>query len=283
MRESVAFRVYTRLPVALQNAVFSLQSLLDRRIRYSSAFRRYLDWLNESQWAGAEEIRHYQDAKLRWIVRHAYATVPFYRELYDRHGIRPEDIQGSADLPALPLVTKQLVREAGPKMRSVMPSGSRVRVVMTSGTTGTPLRIHRSEDSLALQWAVWWRHRARFGLRVDDPFLMIGARVPISAQQSTPPFWREDWINRRVYLSSYHLKAEHMPCIVEMLDRHEFQYYTGYPSAIAQVCDYLLTNRVRLRRPPRVVTTGSDALLPAFEKRIRAALGSRVTDQYGMG
>jgi phenylacetate-CoA ligase len=282
VNESPSFRLYGRLPVVLQNAAFSLHGYRERRARYGGAFGSWLERLVETQWSDRDEIRRHQDANVRWVVRHAYETVPFYRALYDRHGIRPERIRGVDDLPSLPLVTKQMVRDAGATMRSGAVDGSTVRVVLTSGTSGTPLRIARSAESLAMQWAIWWRHRTRFGLRLDDPYLMVGARVPISARQRTPPFWRTDWANHRVYLSSYHLDDANMPAIVDMLERREFRYYTGYPSAIVQLCDYLLKQRIRLRRPPQIVTTGSDALLPAFEQRIRDALGCPVTDQYGM-
>jgi phenylacetate-CoA ligase len=270
------------MPVVLQNAAFSLLGLKQRRFRYGGAFKELLAWLEEAQWADPDDIRRYQDEQVRDFVRHAYESVPFYRDLYDRHGVGPDDVEGIGDLPKLPIVTRSMVREAGEGLRSDRFRRRDLIVSLTSGTTGTPLRVCRTRYSWAFQWAVWWRHRARFGMTIDDPFLMVGARVPIPADRTEPPFWRRDWANHRVYLSAYHLKPENMPAIVDMLQRERFRFYTGYPSAIAQIGDYLVDHAIELQGGPEVVITGSDALLPRFARRIREALHAPVTDQYGM-
>ena len=48
-------------------------------------------------------LRAFQSARLRQLVRHAYASVRYYRRLFDEVGLKPGDIQGVEDLPKIPL------------------------------------------------------------------------------------------------------------------------------------------------------------------------------------
>ena len=121
-----------------------------------------------SEWWSKADIAAYQDERLRGLVRHAYANVPFYRELMQALRLTPRDIRGRADLPKLPLLTKEHVRRN--RERMVADGVRRERLIpgYTGGTTGSALRFYSSPEAVAFQWAVWWRHRQRFGLTTDD-------------------------------------------------------------------------------------------------------------------
>ena len=51
-----------------------------------------------------QRIERLQRWRLRSIVRHAYETVPYYRETMDALGLRPGDVRTAADLARLPHV-----------------------------------------------------------------------------------------------------------------------------------------------------------------------------------
>jgi len=275
-------RLYYRLPVPLQNILFSLKGLALFRQRYNKHFYKQLQQLRESEWWTGEQIRRYQDRKLRQLIHHAYNTVPFYKEWFDSHGVKPEQIQTQDDLKKLPVLTKEIVRQNQDTMVSTMYKPSQLVEGLTSGTTGTPLRIRMTKSGLAFQWAIWWRHKARFGLNPKDKHLVFGARIAVPLSQDRPPFWRHDIFGHRTYLSVYHLTEKYMPAILDYLNSHDFDFYTGYPSAMNILADYMIRNNIRLLRRPKYVVTGADALLPTYERRIREAFGVTVTEQYGM-
>lgn len=77
-------------------------------------------------------------------VEYAYTKLPFYRRLYDSHGVKPEDIRTMDDfIKRVPVVTKDMLRE---DQQEHPPFGSAsgveadeiLRVYASSGTTGTP-------------------------------------------------------------------------------------------------------------------------------------------------
>src|SRR5207253_3158480 len=61
-------------------------------------------------------VRARQSAALRRVLRHAAATVPYYRGLFARLRLRPEEIATVDDLAALPLLTKADIRGRGPEL-----------------------------------------------------------------------------------------------------------------------------------------------------------------------
>lgn len=90
----------------------------------------------EVECAAPEVILAWQDERLRETVRRVYDSVPYYRNLLDSKGIKPEEIQGVADLHKLPFITKDDLRDAYPYGMMAKPKSDCVRIQSTSGTTG---------------------------------------------------------------------------------------------------------------------------------------------------
>ena len=83
-----------------------------------------------------EEIKKLQSEKLCKQVKHVYENVPYYRDLMDKKGVKPEDIHGIEDLHKLPFLTKSDLRDAYPYGLLAKPLKDCVRIQSTSGTTG---------------------------------------------------------------------------------------------------------------------------------------------------
>ena len=86
--------------------------------------------------ASREEIREIQGRGLVETVKRVYENVPYYKKKMDDAGVRPEDIKSLDDLPKLPFLTKDDLREAYPYGLLSKPLSECVRIQSTSGTTG---------------------------------------------------------------------------------------------------------------------------------------------------
>ena len=96
--------------------------------------KRYFQ--KEIETMSVEELKAMQSQKLCKQVKHVYENVPYYRDLMDKKGVKPEDIQGIEDLHKLPFLTKSDLREAYPYGLLAKPLKDCVRIHSTSGTTG---------------------------------------------------------------------------------------------------------------------------------------------------
>ncbi len=85
-----------------------------------------------------EQLRDFQDSRLRDVVRRVYESVPFYRHKMQERGLTPTDIHGVADIELLPFTEKQDLRDHYPFGMFAVPLSEIVRVHASSGTTGKP-------------------------------------------------------------------------------------------------------------------------------------------------
>ncbi|MDR2574063.1 MAG: phenylacetate--CoA ligase [Desulfovibrio sp.] len=83
-----------------------------------------------------EKMRALQSERLTQTVRRAYESVPHYRALMRQKGVTPADIRSVDDLPKLPFLCKDDLREAYPDKLLAVPKSRVVRIQSTSGTTG---------------------------------------------------------------------------------------------------------------------------------------------------
>ncbi len=90
----------------------------------------------EIETASREEILKIQNEKLVKQVKRVYENVPYYRDLMDKKGVKPEDIKSVDDIKKLPFLTKEDLRVAYPYGLLGTDLKNCVRIQSTSGTTG---------------------------------------------------------------------------------------------------------------------------------------------------
>jgi phenylacetate-CoA ligase len=101
--------------------------------------------LERQQWIRPGRLEALRDARLRELVAHAHATVPYYRRLFRSQGLTPGDIVTAGDLWKLPVLTRAMLRDAPPGdflAEGVDPG--RCLVHGTSGSTGQVLTLYRA-------------------------------------------------------------------------------------------------------------------------------------------
>jgi len=281
MASSLPLNIYEKLPVWTQNVVCSLVGFNMRQTRYDKSFYQFLEFLEQSQWWSLDEFQSYQNEQLTRVIHHAYHSVPYYRRVMDERKLKPSDIRLTADLIKLPILTKQMVRELGSELVSTEVLPRRRIHGHTGGTTGTSLQLYSDENTQPHQWAVWWRHRRRFGLNIDDEFIVFAGRSVIPLNSIDPPFWRRNLPMHQTYVSIHHMTRQNMPALLEYLQKRNVKYYSGYPSAVYLVAKYMIDNNVRLQSPPEVTVLGAETLLPHQRRAMHKAFGGKIIDQYG--
>ncbi len=98
------------------------------------------------------EMEALQLARLQDTVHRCYERVPFYRQTFDRVGIRPADIKELADLRLLPFTVKTDLRDHYPYGLFAVPMKEVVRVHASSGTTGKPTVVGYTKGDIET-WA----------------------------------------------------------------------------------------------------------------------------------
>jgi len=97
--------------------------------------------------ADAALIAQRQDELLRRHIRHCAAHSPFYRRMFARIGIVPEELQGRGDLARLPFTEKGDLESCHAEFLA-LPQDEIVDFCLTSGTTGKSVAMLQSAGDL---------------------------------------------------------------------------------------------------------------------------------------
>lgn len=238
-----------------------------------------LELLNETERWPRPQLDGLRDEKLRKIVSHAYATIPGYRALMDEHGVKPQQIRGVDDLPKLPIVTKELLRERSDSLRASELRDEDLEFGTTGGTTGTPMRIVRDVDGSVWQRACYWRGFGWAGLTLDRPWAQLfGGSL---GQGARPLNGFKNWFAGKVFLPAFELGPATVRRYVEEIQRSDARFLVGYASACAQLAALVESEGLELRFDAVLPT--AELLLPPWRETIERVFRARVLPYYGCG
>lgn len=113
-------------------------------------------------------MQELQLKRLKSLVKRVYEKVPFYKEKFDKAGIKHEDIRTLADIRMLPFTTKGEMRETFPYGLLSSPLDDIVEIHTSSGTTGTPVVAGYTENDRTLWSEVMARCLAMAGADKTD-------------------------------------------------------------------------------------------------------------------
>lgn len=117
--------------------------------------------------AAPEQISGWQLERVRTLVDSAYATVPFYRDLYSAVGFEPGAVVSWSDFKQLPVVSKRMLVEAevGPLLAAEQAGTRTLHFARTSGSSGLNLTIYQDNASVDYRAMLYMRHCELF---LDD-------------------------------------------------------------------------------------------------------------------
>lgn len=271
--------IYLKSPVFLQNLFVTAYGYYLRRFRYGRSTQDFVEWLSELEYASPSKMEKLENEALRNIITHAYERVPYYKRIFDRHGIQPKDIGDRNDLGKLPLLEKDPIRRDPEQLVSKKSNPEKLEIAYTSGTTGTPLKLYQSKMLIQTAYACHAILRKWAGVSFDDRRATFGGRLILSSAQWKPPFWRYNASENQMIFSSYHLSERNLPCYIEKLLEFQPKEVIGYPSSIYNIANYLKRNNIN-RIKPKVVLTNSETLLFWQRETIEAAFDCKVYDWY---
>lgn len=105
-------------------------------------------WNREYETMERAELRELQFRRLQMSLRWAVANVPFYRQEWERAGLKPQDIRSLDDLPMIPFTTKEAFKQAYPYGLFAVPLERVVRVHSSTGTTTRPTVVGYTRGDL---------------------------------------------------------------------------------------------------------------------------------------
>lgn len=127
-----------------------------------------LFWQKEYETMRSDDMAGLQLQRMKDTVTHAYQNVKFYRECFDKAGVKPSDLKTLKDLSKFPFTLKSNLRDNYPYGMFAVPLKDVVRIHSSSGTTGKPTVVGYNKHDLELWQNMVARLLTMGGLTKDD-------------------------------------------------------------------------------------------------------------------
>ncbi|MRR57265.1 MAG: phenylacetate--CoA ligase family protein [Deltaproteobacteria bacterium] len=230
-----------------------------------------------------ERLAELQGRRVRSMVAHAYASVPFYREVMDRRGLKPGDFRTADDLAKLPLISGEDLADGPERFLSRDYAGERSFCLATSGTSGRAKHVRYNPEALFLMMACGHRQRTvlahflgkKFGYRemVVAPHVSVGFQLREFYQARS-------WIPRRVDFTRGELPiVVRLEDSIRKLNSFKPELLRGNGSYIGVVFRRAHELRLAIHRP-KAILYGATPIADYDRSLIETEFGIPVVSSY---
>jgi len=231
--------------------------------------------LRDNSQLSVESFEKLQEKLLLKTLDAAKKRIPAYQNISLPHGSVKKYVSSH-----YPVITKNdLLQE-----RSLYYPNAGVKRIFqivgkTSGTTGSPLDIFRSYNSIAWENAFIKRHW--LDICSADQLVMRatlrGDQIATDAEKGV--YWMFNPLDKQLLLSSKHLNEDTFAQFAKIIKQYDPEILQAYPSMAFQLAKYAAEQNIRVSVD--YVFTASEMLYDYQRELIEQHLG-RVVDFYGM-
>ena len=224
-----------------------------------------------------EELELLQLERLQSTLTRAYRQVKFYRQQFDRLGLRLEAIRSLSDLSRLPFTTRQDLSENYPYGLFAVPLRDIVRIQSSPGTTERPLVVGYTSQDVKLWLELLARLYAASGVTREDILQII---LPPGLAN-----WRRDLQAGAEHLGASVIPAATLSFAKQLMVMRD--YKTSVLVSTPSLARHLLTVMARMELTPAELSLRSALLVAAplpgeVRREIEAGFQIRAATAYGI-
>jgi len=217
------------------------------------------------------QLREYKNRKFIALFNHAINNTKFYRQYYEEFGININTIKSIDDIKNLPCISKETVRKHYDTIKSAYSLlGSKG---YTSGTSGSPLMVYRSYDSILNEQAYLCYFRKMHGIHPSDKVISLRGNLDRSITH------RYNKHENTLYLSSYNINSETIALYRDLIIEFTPKAIYAYPSSLEILSNELQKCNTKIHIS--VAITSSEMLYDFQREKVKNVLGAEIFDWYG--
>ena len=259
--------IYKSSPVWAQNFFCTLYGGVKQFIR-DGTFSRNLELKLLELERDKKACQAYSTKRLQDSLKNAIRNIPFYEGK-------------KARLDNFSIIDKSNVKEQHSDFLNINYSGVKIKGA-TSGTSGAPLIIWQSKESVMIERAFANRQRHWAGYRKGDKRAWIRGDMIVPLNQKKAPFWRYSYFENMIMLSSFHMSQQHLSSYIKAMADFDAQIIQAYPSSIVTLAKYLDTNDLYYPGVLKSIVTSSESLAKEDKILVEKRFKCTVFDWYGL-
>lgn len=235
--------------------------------------------LEASQWWDQKRLEEFQLARLRELLAHTEAHVPYYRQLFSGLGFEAVDIQSLADLARLPLLDKAAIRANMDTLRSE--KAKNLTRFNTGGSSGEPLVFYIGKERVSHDVAAKWRATRWWKVDIGDPEIVVwGSPIELNSQDRIRSL--RDRLLRTKLFPAFEMSEQKLDCFLDGIRAMRPKMLFGYPSALSHIARHAGARGRRMDDLGiRVAFVTSERLYDDQRDQISRTFGCPVANGYG--
>ena len=258
----------------LKNVIISLaDKVMGTRIM------SYYHLINKMQAWSKEDILNWQIVKLKELIEHAYNNTEYYKKLFDKHGIKPENITKIEDLKKIPILTKfdiiKNYNELIPKNISTIPHMQSA----TGGSTGDPMQFLLDKASWSFSNANNIYNWEITGYNYGDKYIALGSTSLFVNKKRSLAHTIYYRLKNKIGLNGVNMSAKVCANYVALIQKKKIRFIYGYASAIYLLAKYVKEKNIKLNID--VCFPTSEVLIDLYKSTIKEAFKCKILDGYG--
>jgi phenylacetate-CoA ligase len=226
------------------------------------------NWRNNFALLSKEMLLLLQENRLRNLLLHATANVPFYQPFAGQLSGNVYD-----DIKKLPVIKKNLLKQH--KEELLFGDKSKLVSEKSSGSSGEQSEVFMSKKEQsqyqAAQTFLWeWS-----GYRMGDVMLQTGITPDRGLIKSA-----KDFLLNTIYVDAYNLSEEAITAKLLQAKKRNCRVFGGYASSLNSFAKAALKNNIQMQFP--IVLSWGDKLFDVYRQNISRAFGNpAIHEHYG--
>lgn len=271
-------KIYHALPFSVRNVIGGIYGSLPENIRLGGAYGEMYQLLQKSDSWSQDEVREWQNRKLKQLLIHAYETTIFYHKQFQKAGFDPYRFRDRDEMARIPAIDKRTVQDNLTDMLSTAFKDNQRLKMTTGGTTGRQL-IFYAQKRFTLA-----REKAYFDYLWGKAGYVTGKSERIILRNNVLPkgkLWQYDKKEKCLILDPFHMTDEICHKLIQKINEVQIPFFHVYPSSVLMLADYMNRTGDFLTYTPKAIFASSENLYTGQREIVEKAFGCRMLLHYG--
>lgn len=239
--------------------------------RRTTQLSEYLEYLDNQYSYSSSDIDLYQKNKFQFIFKHHFEKNEVYRMFLKDNGFEGDIF---SDIKDIPIITRDYFKN-NPESHMIKKFIHQTK--FSGGSSGVPLTIHLSRESISNFWPAIWRAFNVYGIMPCERIMMLAG----------PTLFNNRTVKRRIYelvanfivVSAFDLTPPVLFKAYETILKKRVRAIYGYTSSILTFLNYLEENNLKLNL--ECIFTTSETFIPRVRSLAKEYCNCDVIDTYG--
>ena len=239
----------------------------------------YLGLIKKISKYSKKELKEWQLNQLHELLNHAYHNTNYYKNLFNTHGIVPDDINRFEDLRKIPILTKKIIKDNYQDLIPTNINKINYTSASTGGSSGDPLKYLLDKNSWSFQTALniyfWEKTSYNYG----DSYLALGSTSLFVNKKRSLKHEIYYWIKGKYGINGINLSDDAIKQCLDFIKNKKIKYLYGYASSLYLIAKYVEKNKINI--DIKVCFPTSEVLTQVYRDTIKNVFKCEIIDSYG--